>query len=147
MLAMPEAKGCDINPKRVDWAKKLGMDVCLPEHMESEAFDTVYVCPGSQVAFDTAMRLARPGARICMFAPMPPGQPMLVPQEAYFKDISISHAYSCGPEDTHKAWTFIGKGLLKAEQVVSHFISLDELPKMYEAMRRGEILKPMVVFK
>jgi Zn-dependent alcohol dehydrogenase len=35
---------------------------------------------------------------------------------------------------------------LKAEQVVSHFVTLDELPRAYHAMRMGEILKAMVVF-
>ena len=148
LIALGEgAVGYDINPLRVAWAKRLGLDVRLSKNLEANAHDTIYVCPGTQQAFEDAVKMAQPGARICMFAPLAPDQRLQVPQEVYFRDISIVSAYSCGPEDTRAAWDLINKGRLKAEQVVSDFIGLDELPSAYLAMKRGEILKPMVIFQ
>jgi Zn-dependent alcohol dehydrogenase len=40
----------------------------------------------------------------------------------------------------------IENGELRAEQVVSEFIELKDLPGKYQQMKRGEILKPMVIF-
>jgi L-iditol 2-dehydrogenase len=147
MIALGEgAVGYDINPLRVAWAKGIGLDARLASSMEDSTHDLVFVCPGTQAAFDSAVRMVQPGGKICMFAPLSPNDPLRVPQEVYFRDVSIVSAYSCGPEDTQAAWGMINKGILRAEQVVSHFIGLEELPAMYLAMKRGEILKPMVVF-
>jgi L-iditol 2-dehydrogenase len=147
MIALGErAVGYDINPLRVAWAKRTGLNAFSNDEIDDAKHDVVFVCPGTQEAFDAAVRLVQPGGRICMFAPLPPDTSLAVPHELYFRDIAILSSYSCGPEDTKAAWELIGKGILKAEQVVSHFIKLDELPAMYLAMKRGEILKPMVVF-
>jgi L-iditol 2-dehydrogenase len=69
-----------------------------------------------------------------------------VPQETYFRDITIHHAYSCGPDDSAAAIQIIRSGRIRAEKVISNFISLDELPDAYGKMKRAELLKPMVVF-
>ena len=147
MIALGEkAIGYDTNPLRVAWAKRTGLDARSNDDIKPDTHDVVFVCPGTQDAFDTALKMIQPGGRICMFAPLPPDASLSIPNDIYFRDISVLSSYSCGPEDTKAAWEMIGKGILKAEQVVSHFIKLDELPAMYLAMKRGEILKPMVVF-
>ena len=147
MIALGEnATGYDINPLRVAWAKGTGLNAQSNDAIVADQHDVVYVCPGTQEAFDEAVKMVQPGGKICMFAPLPPDRSLAIPHELYFRDVAVLSSYSCGPEDTQAAWKMIGKGILKAEQVVSHFIKLDELPAMYLAMKRGEILKPMVVF-
>jgi L-iditol 2-dehydrogenase len=136
--------GYDVRPERRDWAKRLALRVNAPD--DEEEADVVFVCPGSQEAFDFAMELAAPEATIVMFAPLPPGEPLRVPQRAYFRDLRIAHAYSCGPDEVMAAITALRSGTLRAEQVVSDFIELDELPDAYRAMKGGEILKAMVRF-
>jgi L-iditol 2-dehydrogenase len=64
----------------------------------------------------------------------------------YFNDITLRTSYSCGPRETRQAMNRLAMGELTAEQVVSDFISMDELPAAYQAMKRGELLKAMVVF-
>jgi L-iditol 2-dehydrogenase len=81
-----------------------------------------------------------------MFAPLPPAEPLKVPQDAYFRDLKIVHSYSCGPDDTTAALEILRENGLWAEQVVSDFVTLDELPDRYQRMKRGDILKAMVVF-
>ena len=66
--------------------------------------------------------------------------------ELYFRDISLIPSYSAGSSDTSEALKILREGAVCAEQVVSDFVTIDELPKAYEAMKKGEILKAMVVF-
>lgn len=138
--------GYDLNPSRVEWARKLGLNADLSTESSDVKFRSIYVCPGSQAAFDFAVSLAEPEATISLFAPLGPGQSLQVPQSVYFQDLRIVHAYSCGPSDTQAAKTMIENGELRAEQVVSEFIELKDLPEKYQQMKRGEILKPMVIF-
>jgi L-iditol 2-dehydrogenase len=145
LLLLPRtAKGYDLNSSRVEWARSIGLDAGHPN--EATPADVVFVCPGSQAAFDFAMSIVEPEGTIVMFAPLSPGQSLQVPQEAYFRDIAIRNSYSCGPNDTRAAAQAIRDGKLRAEQVVSNFIGIEELPEAYLAMKKGEILKPMVVF-
>lgn len=138
------AIGYDLKESRLDWARSQGIDGRNPS--EPLPADFIFVCPGSQAAFDFALTMASPGANIVMFAPMGPGQSLQVPQDVYFRDLSIHHAYSCGPDDTLAAAEAIRSGKVRAEQVVSDFIRIDELPQAYLLMKEAEILKPMVLF-
>lgn len=143
-LLLPGSRAYDLNPERVAWARTQGVDARLPD--EAQAADTIFVCPGSQAAFDFALRLANPGATLVMFAPLGPGEDLRVPQAAYFQDLTIRNSYSCGPNDTKAAAEAIREGAIRAEQVVSDFIGMETLPTAYGKMKRGEILKPMVVW-
>lgn len=139
--------GLDLNPKRIAWAQSIGIDAKEPASLgESESFQLVFVCPGSQSAFDLALQIASPGATIVLFAPLDPQSTLQIPSEAYFRDLRIVNSYSCGPTDTLAAKAQLEAGKVRFEQVVSDLISIDQLPEAYGRMKRGEILKPMVVF-
>jgi L-iditol 2-dehydrogenase len=144
LLMVDGAVGYDLKESRLEWARAQGLDARAP--IEYEQSEIVFVCPGSQAAFEFALEFVLPGGTIVMFAPLPPGEPLRVPGEAYFRDIKIAHSYSCGPLDTQAAVEAIEQGYLWAEQVVSDFIPMSELPSAYAAMKRADILKPMVVF-
>lgn len=146
MLLLDSASGFDLNPARRDWAVELGLQAASPDDAEEASFDAVFVCPGSQAAFDFGLRLAAPGATITMFAPLAPGEDLRIPQAAYFNDLTIRNAYSAAPQDTREALAALRVGKVKAEQVCSEFIPLEGLPEAYGRMKRGEILKPMVVW-
>jgi L-iditol 2-dehydrogenase len=138
------ATGYDLSEARLKWAQSVGIRAVAPE-LATPA-DVIFVCPGSQAAFDLALKIAKPGATIVMFAPLGPGLELKVPQSVYFKDIRLIQSYSCGPDDTVEAAKLLRSGKLKAEHVVSNFIGLDELPQAYEDMKAGRILKAMVLF-
>jgi L-iditol 2-dehydrogenase len=145
LLRDREAVGIEKSAKRLDWARSLGLGIVSSE---AEAkFDAVVACPGSQEALDLALQLAGPGSKVVLFAPMPPGKPVEADWDRlYFQEISLIPSYSCGPSEMAEAMAILRKSQVKAEQVVSHFIGIDELPEAYEAMKKGEILKPMVMF-
>jgi L-iditol 2-dehydrogenase len=137
--------GYDFNLKRLAWARDHGFDVHAPD--QSAPADLIFVCPGTEEAIRFAIEMAEPGATIVLFSPLAPPGSMNVPvNHLYFKDINLVTSYSCGPDDTRSAYHVLREGGLQAESVVSDFISLDELPGAYKAMRAGEILKPMVLF-
>ena len=143
-LLLPECTSFELNPARSDWARQLGIRVAGTE--ESRRFGRIFICPGSQSAFDFALGIAEPGASLVMFAPLRPNEHLAVPQEAYFRDIRIANSYSCGPDDTREAKDLIAAGKVRAEQVVSDFVGIEDLPGAYGRMKRGEILKAMVLF-
>lgn len=139
------AIGYDLNSARIDWARRRGLRAELPS--EAMMASAVFVCPGSQQAFNFAISIVKPGGSVVMFAPLSPDETLVVPQSVYFNEVKILSAYSCGPEETTLAAKALGTGVLAAEDVVSNFIDLASLPEAYQLMKKGEILKPMVTFE
>ncbi|CAN5343282.1 zinc-dependent dehydrogenase [soil metagenome] len=137
------AVGFDLNQSRRDWATRQGFRI----GSEDEAADTIFVCPGSQAAFDAAYRMIEPGGTIVMFAPLPPNQDLIVPNDAYFRDVNVVQSYSCGPDDTLEALEVIKTIAPWSERIVSDFVSLEELPESYQMMKDAKILKAMVRFR
>lgn len=139
------AIGYELKDDRLKWASDAGLDVRKPQ--PDSNYDLIFVCPGSETALRFALEVAAPAARIILFAPLPPKSPVSFEYDLlYFQDYEFINSYSCGPNDTRIALRWLQEGRIKAEQVVSDFITLDELPKAYRAMQRGDILKAMVVF-
>jgi L-iditol 2-dehydrogenase len=139
-----QAMGIEINPSRLRWASDRGVEA---RETGERAFDAVVVCPGSQAALSSAFELVLPGGRVVLFAPFPQDESVRLPWDRlYFEEISLVPSYSCGPTDTVQALEWLRAGRIRAEQVVSDFIGMSELPAAYEAMKRGEILKAMVMF-
>lgn len=149
-LLMPGCVAYDLNPARVEWARAQGVDAhpldpqTPPDAMSREV---VVVCPGNKAALDLSLHLVAPEGRVCLFAPLPPGEVPFDFERAYFRDITVVNAYSCGPNDTRVALAWLEAGRVRAEQVVSHFIELEALPEHYLRMRDGEIVKAMVQFR
>lgn len=146
MLALgPNALGLEQSKARREWARAQGIEAETAAAPRS--FDAVVVCPGAPDALALAFELAAPGASILMFAPLAPEDEFPVPwNRLYFDEVSLVPSYSCGPEDTAEALRWLRAGTVRAEQVVSDFIGIRDLPAAYEAMKRGEIVKAMVMF-
>lgn len=143
-LLLPESHIIERDPSRQAWARRLRLTVAEPKN---ESYETVIVCPGSASAIELGFDLLAPDGTLALFAPMPPGDPYPIAQEAaYFKEMRLTHSYSCGPRDTQRAYEILAEGTIRAEQVVSDFVKLENLPHAYQEMRTGKILKAMVVF-
>ena len=140
-----ELIGYEVNPLRLQHAQSL--KYIAKEPCEASEADFVFVCPGAQSAMDLATKIIRPGGTILLFAPFTPGLNINIPiNNLYFKDVSLVTSYSAGPPDMTNALRHIREGGFTASIAVSDFISLEELPDAYQAMKTGKLLKPMVVF-
>ncbi|MCW5942718.1 MAG: alcohol dehydrogenase catalytic domain-containing protein [Fimbriimonadaceae bacterium] len=145
LVAPGRTVGYETNPARREWARERGIEAREPS--DASPADTVFVCPGSEAALRFALEIVNPGGTIVLFAPLPPGRPVTLDLEAlYFRDFRLVSSYSCGPTDTKRAAEIIRQGTIRADQIVSTFVELDELPSAYLAMKSGETLKAMVVF-
>lgn len=133
----------DINPERAANAQSLGFRTA-----QDQPAQVVFVLPGTPNAIDLAIEVAKPNATIVLFAPLPPNTepPVSAGERAYFKDLTFAHSYSCGPLETRAAYEALKKGQVRAKDLVSDFIGIDDLPAAYERMKSGEILKAMVMF-
>ncbi len=146
-LDVEHAIGVDLDPRRREWARALDLDVRSPEELDGE-FTHIVVCPGTAGAIDDALRVAAPNAHIVLFAPLAPMNPeyTLDLHQLYFRDIRLTASYSCGPDDTRRALALLRRKTARASQVVSDFVTLEELPEAYRRMKSGESLKAMVRF-
>lgn len=141
----PGVKAVEIYPGRREWATGLGIEA---RESLKERFDVVILCPGVRPAYEAAFRMAAPGGRVVLFAPFAPGAEVPVDwHRLYFEEIALIPSYSAGPEDTAQAMDWLRVGRIRAEQVVSHFVGIDDLPAAYLAMKKGKILKAMVMFQ
>lgn len=146
LLVLPESVGIERAEPRLRWARGLGLRA--ETQARPASFDVVFVCPGSAEAVLTGMDLAKPGGRVVLFAPMPPGSTLPLDQHRlYFQEIELIPSYSAGPSDMATALRWLREGKVRAEQVVSHFVRLEDLPEAYERMKRGDWLKAMAVFE
>lgn len=145
MLLHEGAVGYDLNASRIEWARQHGLDAREPD--ETNDFDAVFVCPGTPRAILEGAKRLRPQGRLVLFSPIGPPGTMEIPiDELYFRDLEVVTSYSCSVHETVAAAELLANGRVRADQIVSHRISIDELPEAYQAMKCGEILKPMVFF-
>ncbi|MDI9636659.1 alcohol dehydrogenase catalytic domain-containing protein [Kamptonema cortianum] len=143
---MPNCVAYDFNPERIERARSQGIDARHPDDAEPGA-TCVIVCPGTASALQFAFNLAGPDARIGLFAPLPPGPQEIDMESLYMRDAVLVNSYSCGPNDTAEAVSILRTQPFTAEEFVSDFVTLNDLPKAYAKMKAGEILKAMVIFE
>lgn len=145
MLLVEGSVGYELNYVRRDYARSLGLDAREP--LKDAEYETVFVMPGTQPAIEFGLELAAPDATVVLFAPTAPEQRTALDlSEIYFRDLKVVMSYSCGSVDTAAAAKALTDGRICAQKLVSDRVSLEGLPQAYLQMKRGEILKPMVVF-
>lgn len=109
---------------------------------------TVIVGPNSVEAMKQGLITVAQGGTVVFFTPAKPGEMLTVdPNELYFRDVRISTSYSCGPDDTREALSFIQRGLVTAEKMVTHRFTIEDTQKAYQLTSEAkDSLKSIVVF-
>jgi L-iditol 2-dehydrogenase len=108
----------------------------------------VIVGPNSVEAMKQGLAAVAPGGTVTFFTPARPEESLTIdPNEIYFKDITLSTSYSCGPDDTLEALHFIRKGIITANKLVTHRFPIDETEKAYRLTAEAKTsLKSLIVF-
>lgn len=145
-LVAENVVGYEVDLGRIEHAASLGIDARHSDYAEPESATCVVVCPGSMSALELALKIVVPGGRICLFAPMSPGEHPVNLEALYFKDITLTNSYSCGPTDTQQAFLWLAKGKVGADRLVTDYVDLNGLPSAYLRMKNQETLKAMVRF-
>jgi L-iditol 2-dehydrogenase len=164
LVARAWGAGCiiaaDRVPYRLERARQAGAEVLVDISRQDLAgavreatggamAQRVMVGPGSIEAMEQGIAACAPGGTVLFFTPTPPGQQLFVePHHLYFNEINLISSYSCGPDDTRQALALIERGIITAEQLVTHRFPLQRAADAFALTARGgESLKALVVME
>lgn len=107
--------------------------------------DVAVVGPGTVEALEAGRSNLAAGGTLLVFAPTPPEARWPLPvHDIYFKEITITPAYSAGPQETREALDLLTAGL-RVEPLVTHRLPLSEAGKGYRLLREGGSALKVVV--
>ena len=148
----------DLVPWRLERALHLGADAAIDvsrhdlvegvmELTGGEMAHRVIVGPGTPQAMADGIRACAKGGTVLFFTPTPPGVLLqLEPHHLYFNEIDLRCSYSCGPFDTRDALDLIARGVIRAQDLVTHRFPLAQAAEAFRLTARGgESLKALVV--
>ena len=145
----------DFMETRREAAARCGVHAVHPDRAERElrAFtdgrgaDAAICGPGTPQALRDALAAVSAGGTIVMFTPLEPGVAFKFDaDDLYFRDVTLTASYSCGPEDTREALALIAAGVVTAERLGASIFPLEQAPAAYAALAGARIVKPIIDF-
>ncbi len=139
----------DVNPYRLELAKKLGADVAVDVRSEKlsdvqrrlgmkEGFDVGLEMSGNPTAFRDMLANMAHGGRIAMLG-IPPGDEMSINwNTVIFNMLTIKGIYGREMYETWYKMTVMLQSGLNIEPVITHRLHYTEFEKGFEAMRSGQ---------
>jgi L-iditol 2-dehydrogenase len=111
-----------------------------------EGAHRVIVGPGTPQAMLDGIKACAPGGTVLFFTPAPPGRLLEIEQHyLYFNEISLACSYSCGPYDTREALSLIVRGVIRADDFVTHRFPLAAAADAFRLTAAGgDSLKALV---
>jgi threonine dehydrogenase-like Zn-dependent dehydrogenase len=137
---------------RRDVAKRMGADVCLdpssgdaPSAVRAATSgtgaDVVVDAVGSQL--DDAISSVRVGGRVLLFGMNSRARPAVRQYDITRKELAVMGAY-VGSNVFPKAARILASGLVDLGPMISHRVTLEELPRALDAIREGTAVKVVV---
>jgi L-iditol 2-dehydrogenase len=137
-----DVQAVEPDPNRRALAQQCGATRALePEEAAGElkhAADLVIVGPGSPAVIQQALGYVRPAGTLCLFTPTATG--VLTPLDLgdlYFREVRLIPSYSCGPDDTLKAYQLLLTGRIDPRPLVTHRFPLEQAQEAFDTARRG----------
>jgi L-iditol 2-dehydrogenase len=143
----------DINPYRLDFAKKFGADHTLNamEELPKKLIevngghlpDQVVVCTGAASAAMSALDCVDKGGTILFFAVPEPTVKLSVPINQFWRnEITLRTSYGAAPTDLDDSLRYLATGKLNVKDMISHRLSLREAQEGFRLMAEaGSSLK------
>ena len=122
----------DLESGRCDHARSLGADTIIDAGREDlveavrrlsdgAGVEVVIAGPATVQALEQGLACAARGGTVVQFMGTQPGEMLnLDTFDYYFRELRLVPSYSCGPDDTKEALSLIARGVVRAEQVVTH---------------------------
>jgi threonine dehydrogenase-like Zn-dependent dehydrogenase len=131
-------------PERARLARELGaVEVVSPDQIEDLTADVVVDTVGSQLA--TALRLVARGGRVLLFGMNTQARAEVAQSQITRDEVTIFGSY-VGQDVFPVAIRLLEQRRIPFERLVTHTVSVDELPGAVEELRAGRALKVEVVF-
>ncbi|GMQ89824.1 MAG: zinc-dependent dehydrogenase [Gammaproteobacteria bacterium] len=140
---------------RREHARRFGADqVFTPWQLDDETrkqgfegADYVIVGPGSPEVIVQSLGYVRNGGTVVLFTPTPAVPTALDFCDLYFREVSLVPSYSCGPQDTRRAYELLRTGAVDVSPLITHRFRIDEIQQAYNTAKSGgDVLKVLVVF-
>lgn len=141
---------------RAELARKLGADVVVNpkekdpavqvREMTGESPATVFECVGVKGTLENATEMVRPRGQVVVVGVcMEPDQ--ITPLKCIFKEVSVNFVLGYDPPDFDETIAALSSGRIKPQPMVTDVISVDQVPDMFEALRKpGGRAKVIVEF-
>lgn len=132
----------DIHEYRLNKAKEFGADKVIDARKDfSVKADRVIICTGALKAFEQAFDSVDRKGTILFFAI--PGKNIEIPLENFWRnEITITSSYGAAPADLKEALDLIKNKKIKAKDMITHVLPLDEVQKGFKiTSEAGESLK------
>ena len=138
--------GLDVRPDRIEQALEWGWITrgYTPETLPTEPLhvDGVFTSMVTQTTMDTSLHHLRDGATLVLFSRgFGDPAPTLPCSDLYFRQITVVPSYSPGLQDLQQAAQWLFDGIIEAEALVSHTLSLEKLSEGLLAYQNGTALK------
>ncbi len=110
--------------------------------------DIVMIGPGQPGVIQQALEYVRPAGQAGLFAPTPAGvRTDLDLGELYFREVSLVPSYSCGPEDTRRAYELLRSQQVRPLLLISQCFPLEQVQTAFDLARAGgATIKVVVTF-
>lgn len=143
----------DINPYRLELAKKFGADhaldarVNLPEKLKEitggHLADQVIVCTGATSAAMSSMDCVENGGTILFFAVPDPSVKLAVPINQFWRnEITLRTSYGAAPNDIEDSLQVLATGELNVKDMITHRLDIREAQEGFRLMAEaGQSLK------
>jgi L-iditol 2-dehydrogenase len=106
--------------------------------------DIAIEAAGTGEAWEDAVRLVRPGGTVVLFGGLPRGED--VPFDSYrlhYEELTVRGAFHHTPQTVRAALAFLASGAYPWERLVTHHVTLEELPGLFANPPR-DLLKAAV---
>jgi L-iditol 2-dehydrogenase len=108
--------------------------------------DVVVEAAGTEQAWSDAVELVRPGGTVVMFGGLPrDARPPVDAYRVHYEELTVRGSFHHTPQTVRAALVFLASGAYPWGRLVTHRVSLDELPALVEAPP-ADLLKAAVVF-
>ncbi len=117
--------GCDIIPARLKLAQALGFDNTISK-LDAK-YDCIFLCAGSNVTVDLALRHAADGASIMVFASVEDGRKAFANNDIYYKELNVMASYSPNLSDLKESLELVIAHKIELQKLITHRSGLADL--------------------
>ena len=108
--------------------------------------DVVIEAVGTEQAWSDAVALVRPGGTVVMFGGLPrDARPPVDAYRVHYEELTVRGSFHHTPQTVRAALVFLASDAYPWARLVTHRVTLDELPTLFAAPP-AELLKAAVVF-
>jgi L-iditol 2-dehydrogenase len=127
---------------RLELARKFGAEPYAAGGPAPPRSRLVVECVGTPSAWGDAFELASPGGSVLFFGGCAPGSKFsLDARRLHYEEIAVAGCFHYRPEDAAEARRWLAAGEIPAAALISGEGGLEDLPALFDAMRRKAGLK------